>query len=47
VDSKKDVDTTVDLKKTKADVGEKMGHAKTNTEKAKAHIGNKTAEVIK
>jgi hypothetical protein len=47
VDSKKDVDTTVDLKKTKADVGEKVGHSKTNTEKAKAPIGNKTAEVMK
>lgn len=29
------VDTKADVKKTKADVGKKMGHAKGNTEKAK------------
>ena len=29
------VDTMADVRKTKADVGKKMGHAKTNTEKAK------------
>jgi len=27
------VDTTADVKQTKADVGKKMGHAKGNTEK--------------
>ena len=29
------VDTMADVKKTNADAGKKMGHAKTNTEKAK------------
>ena len=29
------VDTKADAKKAKADVGKKMGHAKTDTEKAK------------
>lgn len=28
------VDAMADVRKTKADVGKKMGHAKTNTEKA-------------
>ena len=30
------VETKPDAKKTKADVGKKMGHAKTDTEKPKA-----------
>jgi hypothetical protein len=33
------VDATAVVKKTKADLGKKMGHAKTTTEKAKTSHG--------